>query len=735
MALFDAVSTLPAAKRTAYLDKACADHPEWRRVLNAMLAEFDASTSAGGLWPRLRPALNVGDQVGRYRIVRELGEGGMGVVFLADDPRLDRVVAVKLIRLGRLATPGQIRRFSHEINILARLRHPAIATIYDAGATADGVPYFAMEYVEGQPLDVYANAQGLDVKERLRLLIAAAEAVQYAHQNLIIHRDLKPSNLLVEVGDKRPPRVKLLDFGIAKLLDDSSGQPGLTRTGERLFTPAYAAPEQLAGRPVSTATDVYALGVVLYELLTGTRPFSNDLHSDARQTLPHRPSMVLAQQAPPFRRAAQLRGDLDTIVLRALQPDPDRRYRSARELADDLRRHLEGLPVLAQPDTFCYRAGKFVRRHALPVATSLAALLAMVGFGAFYIIRVTQACDRAHATLTPTKWGPDVAAELIEWSDPHTAQGTARSMGELFGHVIDRLTAQPTVLVEMVNIVSSIYLELGLCDEAAVLFETPALTARGVKLDPGAVTALHHLSHAWGGLNRHASNAVRSCEADVQHVVGTERAQPITRVLMDTTYLDVAPDRDWYGHAVVQGSRSLGLYMQHALTGATALGRAVVQTLQTLLRPHLPPSGPPPGLHGLCLTQPPHPEGAHGLHEMIWPQLQQAALNTDSKAARGLPGLTTAPHRLDDPSWGDTLFILATEYICAAVCTQHPALGAMVQRWRELFRTLEGTNHANSVSGEAGDLAEAPHPADPCLLQLGRIIPDGYTPPAPVTDH
>ncbi|MEM9664906.1 MAG: serine/threonine-protein kinase [Bacteroidota bacterium] len=299
MALFDAVSTLPAAKRTAYLDKACADHPEWRRVLNAMLAEFDASTSAGGLWPRLRPALNVGDQVGRYRIVRELGEGGMGVVFLADDPRLDRVVAVKLIRLGRLATPGQIRRFSHEINILARLRHPAIATIYDAGATADGVPYFAMEYVEGQPLDVYANAQGLDVKERLRLLIAAAEAVQYAHQNLIIHRDLKPSNLLVEVGDKRPPRVKLLDFGIAKLLDDSSGQPGLTRTGERLFTPAYAAPEQLAGRPVSTATDVYALGVVLYELLTGTRPFSNDLHSDARQTLPHRPSMVLAQQAPP----------------------------------------------------------------------------------------------------------------------------------------------------------------------------------------------------------------------------------------------------------------------------------------------------------------------------------------------------------------------------------------------------------------------------------------------------
>jgi non-specific serine/threonine protein kinase/serine/threonine-protein kinase len=343
-----------------------------------------------------------GQEIGSYKIIRELGRGGMGAVYLAAraDDSFDKQVALKLIKRG-MDSDAIIKRFVMERQILANLDHPNIARLIDGGTTDDGLPYFVLEFVEGRTITRYCDENKLNTSQRLKLFRSVCAAVEVAHQNLIVHRDLKPSNILV-TADGTP---KLLDFGIAKLLSaDWSSSLEATETIARLLTPEYASPEQLRGLPITTASDVYSLGVVLYELLSGHRPFNFESRSPdevARMVTtsePVRPSVVITRNEAPNQNQTnqtpdaisrtrdgsieklrrRLAGDLDNILLKALRKDSERRYPSVQEFSEDLRRHLEGLPVHARPDTLSYRTSKFVTRHKAEVAAAMVVLLVLL---------------------------------------------------------------------------------------------------------------------------------------------------------------------------------------------------------------------------------------------------------------------------------------------------------------------------------------------------------------------
>ena len=395
---------LPADRRAAFLDSACSgDDDLRRRVEDLIVAESQSWTLADrGDTPRpsapeagAPPRDAAGRRIGHYEIVREIGRGGMGAVYLArrhDD--FEKVVAIKLVRTG-LADFEALRRFLAERQIAARLEHPNIARLLDGGATPEGEPYFVMEYVEGEPLLEWCDAHRSTMEERLDLFERICAAVAFAHRNLVVHRDIKPANVIV-TADGTP---KLLDFGIAKLLDEEGRTAGATDTIFRVMTPDYASPEQVRGAPITTATDVYSLGVVLYELLTGRRPYrlqsgrTDELIRVVCETEPERPSTAASRPrpaepgeeagAPPSGETAaslsrRLRGDLDAIVSMAMRKEPERRYGSVERLAEDVRRHRDGRPVLARRGTLAYRSGKFVRRHRAGLA---AAVLVFVALG------------------------------------------------------------------------------------------------------------------------------------------------------------------------------------------------------------------------------------------------------------------------------------------------------------------------------------------------------------------
>lgn len=389
--VFDAAVALPGADRDAYLAVACAGDFDLRRELDSLLAAH-RQASAGFLETPL-PALSLSDEglvgpgsrVGPYLALDRIGRGGMGDVFAAvrADGQFEQKVALKIVRSG-FATADVLERFRAERQILAGLDHPNIARLLDGGATANGAPYLVMELVEGVPVDEYCSARALSVNERLQMFLQICSAVQYAHQRLVIHRDVKPGNILV-TADGVP---KLLDFGIAKMLDPAGGTK---ETMLRPFTLEYASPEQVRGELVSTASDVYGLGVVLYQLLTGRLPYAveggtpGELADAITSRDPERPSTAVARDAsdlrlgtPSRRLQKELRGDLDVILLKALRKEPDKRYSSAGEFADDIRRYLAGAAVAARQGTWSYRAGRFVRRHRAGVAAAALVVLTLI---------------------------------------------------------------------------------------------------------------------------------------------------------------------------------------------------------------------------------------------------------------------------------------------------------------------------------------------------------------------
>ena len=385
--LFHAALEQPPAVRGAFLAEASGDDEELRAEVERLLeADVQASAfvdEAAARVERVAAAvLPESRQVGAYRIVRELGRGGMGTVYLAEraDAQFDMRVAIKVIRRG-MDSDAVVQRFRHERQIVAGLEHPNIARLLDGGTTDEGLPYFVMEYVDGQPIDEYCRARDLTVDQRLGLFRQVCAAVSYAHQHLIVHRDLKPSNIVV-TAEGVP---KLLDFGIAKLLE-----PGdevvvtITEFGGQAMTPQYASPEQLRGERVTTVSDVYALGVLLCELLAGARPhdLAGKAAAQVRQIVEGgdvpKPSDI-ASRGGDEGLARRLRGDLDTIVLTALRVDPAERYPSVAFLADEVRRHLEGLPVVSRGDSWTYLTTRFVRRHKFGVAAAGAIAFTLIG--------------------------------------------------------------------------------------------------------------------------------------------------------------------------------------------------------------------------------------------------------------------------------------------------------------------------------------------------------------------
>jgi serine/threonine protein kinase len=407
--LYEAALEIDPEKRLAFLRDACRGdddlldeverllmaHERTRGFIETPILGSAAFEPAGESIPKME-----GRRIGAYQVLREIGRGGMGAVYLCAraDEEFQRQVAIKIVRFP-LESEAILRRFRQERQILATLDHPNIARLFDGGTTEEGLPYFVMEYVEGQTIDSWCDERKLNVTERLELFRSVCAAVQYAHQNLVAHLDLKPANILVTTDGT----VKLLDFGIARLLHPQGEEARASYTATLLqgMTPEYASPEQVRGMPISTASDVYSLGIVLYELLTGHRPYrmNSRILQDVVRVIceedPTRPSMIVTEieetktpdavsvvrEGTPARLRQRLEGDLDNILLKTLRKDPARRYGSAEQLNEDLRRHLEGLPVSARKDTFSYRLERFVRRNraglaagGLVIATLLAGL-------------------------------------------------------------------------------------------------------------------------------------------------------------------------------------------------------------------------------------------------------------------------------------------------------------------------------------------------------------------------
>ena len=503
--LYDQLADLPARDQQARLDELGRHDPELQSDLRALLAAgTEADRVIEGAEAEIRETLqhidieresaDGGDRTvraGPWCLIREIARGGMGVVFLGEreDGQFEQRVAVKLLKRG-LDTDEVLARFLRERQILARLQHPNIATLIDGGATADGRPYFAMEYVDGVPVTSYCDGRGLPIEDRLRLFMTACRAVSFAHRNLVVHRDLKPSNILITADGE----LKLLDFGIAKLLIDAEPGGGLTRTEARVLTPAYAAPEQVRGEPATTATDVYGLGTVLYELLTGKRArelptgaplgavqmaveteppaMSAVVAGRARPDDPIAPGAVAARRGTtPARLRRQLQGELDAIAATALSNQPDRRYGSVDALARDIERWLNGLPIQAQRTSAGYRVRKFIARHRIAVAAAALVLLSLVGGLVSTLWQARAAAQEARKAEEVTRF----LTSIFQVSDPSQSRGervTAREILDAGATRIEHeLTGQPDVQAILLGTIGEIYRQLGLLDRAAPLVE------------------------------------------------------------------------------------------------------------------------------------------------------------------------------------------------------------------------------------------------------------------------
>jgi len=471
-ALLDDALDLAAHERAAFLDDACGGDAALRDEVEQLLRACDEAdgflaTPARELGAALLATPEPEARIGPYRTTGVAGRGGMGVVYLAerDDDQFQMRVAIKVLPRG-VEGGRAVRRFLDERQILARLQHPAIARLLDGGVTAEGLPYFVMEYVEGTPLDRYCDDRELGIRERLALFARVCEAVEYAHHALVVHRDLKPGNILVTAAGE----VKLLDFGIARLTAPGEGERELTGTAGRWMTPEFASPEQVRGEPVTTRSDVYALGVVLYRLLAGRSPYQpaggtpHQVERAILETEPPRPSdtvMAVAGADDARRLRRRLRGDLDAIVLRAMRKEPGRRYPSAEALRQDVLRHLDGRPVEARPGTRRYRAGRFVRRHRASVAAAAVLLLSLLGgmggtlWQARAAARQAARAERVQAFLV----------SVFDQSDPERVNGDSITARELLDEGARRigveLRGEPRTQASMYLLLGGIYRRLG----------------------------------------------------------------------------------------------------------------------------------------------------------------------------------------------------------------------------------------------------------------------------------
>jgi serine/threonine-protein kinase len=512
-AVFTEALDLEASAREACVRERCGEDHELADLVLRLLADAESDDDAflspgrlleGPLWQRASAALESGgigpgSSVGAWTVVRELGAGGMATVYLVRrrEAEFSQQAALKLIKRG-IDTDEVAHRFRQERQILASLDHPNVARLLDGGVSEDGRPYFVMEYVDGPPVDRWCEEQRATIEKRLALFLDVARAVEQAHRRLVVHRDLKPGNVLVDPrGD-----VKLLDFGIAKLLDPlAAAEAPATRTAVRVMTPEYASPEQVRGEPVTTASDVYQLGLLLYELLTRRRA-----HQVEGGSLTDIERVVCRQiPVPPGAIVGKLRGDLDTIVMKALAKEPDARYASVTALIEDVTRHLEGLPVKARRPTVAYRVHRFVRRHALAVAAAAVVLVSLVaGLSATLWQARVAARERDNARREAATAGrvSEFLIETFEIADPGEARGntvTAREVLDSGTRRIGLLDDEPEIQSTMKDVMGRVYQSLGLYDPAHTLL-TESLTMRRAASstpDPRVADSLDHVGMLW----------------------------------------------------------------------------------------------------------------------------------------------------------------------------------------------------------------------------------------------
>ena len=492
----------PDADVELVLDRLCGGDVQLRAEVESLLGasrvdddllEGAASDAAPGLFSELGKALEAqpealeGRRLGAYRLLEVLGQGGMGVVYLAEraDEHFEQRVAIKLMPRG-METAETERRLLLERQILANLQHPNIAHLLDGQVTEEGYPYLVMEHIEGRPIDRYCREEGLDLEERLLLFRDVCAAVQYAHQNMVVHRDLKPSNIMVTDSGQ----VKLLDFGIAKLTDPSLETPAREGTIYQPLTPTYASPEQVSNQPVSAGSDVYSLGVVLYQLLTGKTPYRLDGMSpgEVEEVVAQRQSAApsdaveaaatTGMDLDPRKLRQRLAGDLDTIVLKCLRKTPERRYGSAAELSEDLERYLAGQPVRARPNTLTYRTRRFIRRHRLGTAAAAVILVLLIGgvVGiAWQGMLAAKERDRARLEARKAERVADFLGGLFEAANPTTqgaGQVTVRELLDIGEERIQReLADEPEIQLEMLELIANSYGALGQTDRAIEMVE------------------------------------------------------------------------------------------------------------------------------------------------------------------------------------------------------------------------------------------------------------------------
>jgi serine/threonine-protein kinase len=494
--LFHDILAAPATEAAELLAHVAAGDPDLAAEVRSLIAA-EAQGPLGRQSDR-DPADRAPEFVGPYRLLRRLGEGGMGVVYLAEreEAGFKQRVALKLLRSGFIS-PALAEHVAHERRVLARLEHPNIARLIDGGSTPSGQPFLAMEYVAGDTLLEHAAKEELTVEGRLALFSDVCDAVHYAHQQLVIHRDLKPRNIVVGT-DGRP---RLLDFGVSKLLDPDS-QPGNTTRSSPWLTPAYASPEQWRGEAVTTLSDVYSLGVILYELLSGLKPYAFEGQSPGSierlicETEPPRPSSRCRDP----RIARKLEGDLDIIVLKALAKAPNRRYASAGQLAEDLRRYLSGQPVLARPDSLRYRTGKLIRRHRTAAGMAGAALvLALAGVIVVGVqARIAaRARDRAEVARNQAQQVTDYVIRLFQAADagPHAVDTTlARAMLRQGVQQAEALKDQPLVQASMFDALGMVFVTLQRFDQASELVNR-AWQIRAAQLPPESPELAESYAH------------------------------------------------------------------------------------------------------------------------------------------------------------------------------------------------------------------------------------------------
>lgn len=538
--ILDTVLSLPEHERASYLTYACNDDEELLQEVKSILWGIEesekthylerASADNRELIDELAQKNDtsnedyyIGKQIGHYKIIESAGTGGMGTVYRAErsDGQFHQSVAIKLLKHGYHSSEI-IHRFRIEQEILANLHHPNIAQLYDAGLTDDGTPYLIMEYVDGVPINVYANCHRLTIRERLDLFIKVCDTVQFAHTNLVIHRDLKTQNILVNTQGQ----IKILDFGVAKLIDPASTDITLieTQPGQLFWTPHYASPEQIRGDAVSTTSDVYSLGVLLYKLLTDTYPFdlSGKTFSEISYTVinhePTSPSetvkksqniehIAITRNLTAGELKKELKGDLDSIVLKTLRKGPKARFESARQLVEDLQRYQNNLPVLSRKGNLRYLARKFIRRNAVLVTFLLMLLITISGLVMYYTTQVTGQRNKAIMEAQKAQILTNFMINIFKNADPYDQNKknlTAREILDRSTRRVQTSISDPDIKATMLAALGGIYEDLGMYSKAKPLF----LDAMNIRenLDPGNIRDMASSYYNWADINELMGN-------------------------------------------------------------------------------------------------------------------------------------------------------------------------------------------------------------------------------------